>query len=69
MDTIDGLIMALKIIIPIGVVMRVGFCLTKMMYAEDEARNYKRKILYVVAFGIIAELALCIKDIVLKYFG
>ena len=49
--------------------MRVGFCLTKMMYAEDEARNYKRKILYVVAFGIIAELALCIKDIVLKYFG
>lgn len=68
METIDGLIMALKIIIPIGVVMRVGFCLTKIMYAEEE-KNYKSKIVYVIVFGIIAELALCIKDIILKYFG
>lgn len=70
MNTINSLINVLKtIIIPSGVVLRVIFCLIKMMYAEDEITVYKKRMVNVIIFGIIAELVLSIKDIIRWYFG
>lgn len=68
METINELISALKIIIGLGVTARVVFCLIKMMYDEEGKSSYKRKIINIVIFGIIAELCLVIKDLVMFYY-
>ena len=68
METINELINALKIIIELGVTARVVFCLIKMMYDEEGKSSYKRKIINIVIFGIIAELCLVIKDLVMFYY-
>lgn len=68
MNTINELINVLKIIIGLGVTTRVIFCLIKMMYSEDAQATYKRKMINAVIFGIIAELSLVIKDVVMFYY-
>ena len=68
METINELINALKIIIGLGVTARVVFCLIKMMYDEEGKSSYKRKIINIVIFGVIAELCLVIKDLVMFYY-
>ncbi len=68
LETINELINALKIIIGLGVTARVIFCLIKMMYDEEGKSLYKRKIINIVVFGIIAELCLVIKDLVMFYY-
>ena len=68
MDTINELINALKILIALGVTMRVVFCLIKMMCSEDERNTYKRKMINVIIFGVIAELCLVIRDVVMFYY-
>ena len=68
LETINGLTNALKIIIGLGVTARVIFCLIKMMYDEEGKSSYKRKIINIVIFGIIAELCLVIKDLVMFYY-
>ena len=68
MNTINELINALKILIALGVSMRVIFCLIKMMYSEEEHSNYKRKMINIVVFGIVAEVCLVIKDVVMLYY-
>ena len=69
METINEIINALKIIIPMGVVLRVIFCLIKIMYSDEDIGSYKRSIVYVVVFGIIAELSLGLKDMIMWYYG
>ncbi len=70
MDTLNGLINVLRtVIIPAGVVMRVLYCLVKMMYSEDEMPVYKKRIVNIIVFGIIAELVLSIKDMIRGYYG
>ena len=55
MDIINDLINILRIaIIPAGVLLRVIFCLIKIMYSEDEASIYKKRIKNVILFWIIA---------------
>jgi len=69
MSTINGLIRILQtVIIPAGVLLRVIMCLIKMMYSEDEASIYKKRIVKVILFGIIAEVILSIKDLIVFYF-
>jgi len=68
-STINGLIRILQtVIIPAGVLLRVIMCLIKMMYSEDEASIYKKRIVKVILFGIIAEVILSIKDLIVFYF-
>jgi len=67
MSTINELINVLKILIALGVTMRVIYCLIKMMYSEDRS-SYKRKMINIIIFGIIAELSLIIKDVVMYYY-
>ena len=68
MDTINELINVLKILIALGVTMRVIFCLIKMMYSEDDRNTYKRKMINIIIFGVIAELCLVIKDVIMFYY-
>lgn len=69
MDIINSLIKVLQTtIIPVGVILRVIMCLIKMMYSEDEVSIYKKRIKSVILFGIVAELILSIKDLILYYF-
>lgn len=68
MDTINELINVLKILIALGVTMRVIFCLIKMMYSEDDRNAYKRKMINIIIFGVIAELCLVIKDVIMFYY-
>jgi len=69
MDIINDLINVLRIaIIPAGVLLRVMFCLIKIMYSEDEASIYKKRIKNVILFGIIAEVILSIKSLIEFYF-
>lgn len=69
MNIINELINVLRIaIIPAGVLLRVMFCLIKIMYSEDEASIYKKRIKNVILFGIIAEVILSIKSLIEFYF-
>ena len=69
MDIINELINVLRIaIIPAGVLLRVMFCLIKIMYSEDETSIYKKRIKNVILFGIIAEVILSIKSLIEFYF-
>ena len=69
MDIINDLINILRIaIIPAGVLLRVIFCLIKIMYSEDETSIYKKRIKNVILFGIIAEVILSIKSLIEFYF-
>ncbi len=68
MDTINSLISVLKLLIGIGVGMRVIFCLIKMMCSEDEKNHYKKKMINIIIFGVVAEVCLVIKDVIMYYF-
>ena len=57
------------IIIPLGVTFRVVFCFVKMIYDEDSANAYKKKIWNAVAFLIISELIFVISDLIKAYYG
>lgn len=70
MSTLNSLINILRtVIIPSGVVLRMIYCLIKIMYSEDEIAVYRKRMVNVILFGIIAELVLSIKDIIRFYFG
>lgn len=70
METLNELINTLRtIIIPAGVILRVVYCLIKMMYSEEEMNVYKKRIANIIIFGIIAEIILSIKDMIRGYYG
>lgn len=70
METLNTLVKVLRImIIPAGVTLRVIYCLIKMMYSEDEISVYKKRIVSIIIFGIVAEVIISLKDIIRGYFG
>lgn len=70
METLNTLIRVLRVmIIPPGVTLRVIYCLIKMMYSEDEISVYKKRIVNIIIFGIVAEVIISLKDIIRGYFG
>ena len=70
METLDEIIKLLRVvIIPLGTTFRVVFCFVKMIYDEDSANAYKKKIWNAIAFLIISELILVIADMVKYYYG
>ena len=69
MDIINRLIQVLRVgIIPAGVTLRVIYCFVKMMYSEDEVMIYKKRIVSIIIFGIVAELIFVIKDLIFWYY-
>ena len=70
METLDEIIKLLRVvIIPLGTTFRVVFCFVKMIYDEDSANAYKKKIWNAIAFLIISELILVLADMVKYYYG
>lgn len=70
MDTLNEIITLLRVgIIPLGVLFRVVFCFTKMIYDEDAQIGYKKKIRNTIVFGIIAELIFVILALIENYYG
>lgn len=70
METLNVLINILRtIIIPAGVTLRVIYCFIKMMYSEDEIAIYKKRIVNIIIFGVLAELIISLKDMIRNYYG
>ncbi len=70
METLEEIIKLLRVvIIPLGTTFRVVFCFIKMIYDEDSANSYKKKIWNAVAFLIISELILVFADMLKYYYG
>ena len=69
MQYIDDISMAVLILIRAGAVFRVIFSLIRLMTAEEEAAQYKKRIRNTVVFYIVAELAFVVKDLIIHYFG
>lgn len=68
MQTLNTLIYILRVfIIPSGVIVRVIYCLMKMI-GSDEIPQYKGRIVTAIGFGIVAELILSITDIIEHYY-
>ena len=56
MEILDEIIDLLRVaIIPLGVVFRVIFCFTKMIYDEEAQGSYKKKIRNTIVFGIVTK--------------
>ena len=69
MKYVDDISMAVLVLIRVGAVFRVIFCLFRMMTAEEEAAQYKKRIRNTIIFYIIAELVFVIKDLAIHYFS
>ena len=70
METLDVILYLFRILIlPLGSTFRVVFCFVKMIYDEDSANAYKKKIWNAVAFLIISELNFVIADLIKAYYG
>ena len=70
MEILDEIIDLLRVaIIPLGVVFRVIFCFTKMIYDEEAQGSYKKKISNTIVFGILSELTFVIKDLITNYYS
>ena len=68
MSIITGLINALRYaIIPTATILRIIFCLIKIIY-EDDSKIYKRRLINAIFFLVISELVFVIKDIIEYYY-
>ena len=69
MSIINDLINALRLyIIPAGVIVRAIFCLTKIMYEQEEKKVYIKRLINTLLFLVISELIFVIKDIIINYY-
>ena len=69
MDLIDNLSDFVLILIRLGAVFRVTFCIVRMITADEEAPQFKKRIRNILTFYIIAESVFIIKDLLFKYFA
>ena len=69
MQYIDDISRAALILIRAGAAFRVVFCFIRLMTAEEEAAQYKKRIRNTIIFYIVAELAFVVKDLVINYFS
>ena len=69
MQYIDDISRAVLILIRAGAVFRVIFCLIRMMTADEEAPQFKKRIRNTIIFYIVAELAFVLKALIIQYFS
>ena len=69
MQYIDDISMAVLILIRAGAAFRVIFSLIRLMTAEEEAAQYKKRIRNTIVFYIVAELVFVVKDLIIHYFA
>ena len=68
MDTINDAIRFMLIIIPIGALARIVYCLSAMAVDSDEEQTYKVRIRNVLIFCIFAECVVGLLDLFKSYF-
>lgn len=68
MDLIDNVSRAVLMIIRAGVVFRSAFCFFRLLTAEEEAAQYRKRIKHVLLFYVLAESAFLLKDLILAYY-
>ena len=68
MDLIDNVSQAVIIIIRAGAIFRVAFCFFRLLTAEEEAAQYRKRIKHVLLFYVLAECAFLLKDLILAYY-
>ena len=66
--TVDRISLTVRTLIMAGVIFRVVFCAIKIMMADEEAAQYKRRMKNAVIFGVLAVLAFSLKNLMLTYF-
>ena len=68
MDTIQGIIRLLQILIPAGGAVRILLCLSYMAMEEDP-RPYRKRIRNVLIFVVLSECTAGILQLIASYFG
>jgi len=69
MQYIDDISKAVLILIRAGAAFRVVLCLVRLMTAEEEEAQFKKRIRNTIVFYIVAELAFVIKNIIIYYYS
>ena len=69
MSVIDGISNAVLIVIRAGAVCRIAYCFLRLVTAEEEAAQYKKRIRNTLMFYILAEAAFILKDIFMNYYS
>ena len=68
METVQTLIDAMLVLIPLGGAARVTYCLTALNVDPDEDKTYRIRARNVVVFCVIAELITGLLRVVTGYF-
>lgn len=69
MNLVKEMADAFVILIRVGAVFRVIYCLIRMGASEEESSMYKKRAKNTVLFYVIAECIWQIKDMVLNYYN
>ena len=69
MPLVDSISDTVLIIIRAGVICRVAYCFIRLITADEEAAQYKKRIRNTAIFYVIAELTYLLKDMILHYFA
>lgn len=69
MVTLEEISVAVIALIRLGAVGRFAYCMVRLQSAQEEASQYKKRLINVVVFYILAESIWQIKDIVKFYYG
>ena len=67
--TVDTISFAFQSLIIAGVIFRVIYCAVKLMMADEESAQYKRRLRHTLMFFVFALLAETIKNLILTYFA
>ena len=68
MQYIDDISNTVIILIRTGAVCRVMFCFIRLMTAEEEEAQFKKRIRNTIVFYIVAELTFILKALIFHYF-
>ncbi len=69
MQYVDDISSAVITLIRAGAACRIVLCFVKLITADEEAAQYKKRIRNTLVFYIIAELAFVIKSVILYYYS
>jgi len=68
MNLIDEISYVILALIRAGAVCRVAYCLLRLVTAEEEAVQYKKRIRNTAIFYILAESAFVLKNLFVSYY-
>ena len=69
MISMDDISKAIIALVRIGAVARFIYCMIRLESAEDQAAQYKKRMINTIVFYIIAESIWQIKDLILYYYS